>query len=277
MQSGVLTIRCLVCYDAHMMTFQTIYIQSLFLVVGLMTALWISSVILKKTSIVDPFWGLGFVLVSIYYYVYSDGDDARKVIVLFLVSCWGLRLFIYLFWRNYGKPEDYRYAQFREDYGVHRYWWVSLFQVFWLQGVLLWLISSPLLASQYYGTHPFGMLDGIAILFWLVGFAFEAGGDYQLTKFRSDPTNKGKVLDSGFWRYTRHPNYFGDACVWWSFALFSVAAGSYWPVLSSLLMTFLLMKVSGVSLLEKALKTTKPEYELYTRKTNSFFPWLPKK
>ena len=242
-----------------------------------MVCLWIVSVILRNASIVDPFWGLGFVMVSIYYFLNSNGNPIRQYIVLTLSCIWGLRLFGYLLWRNYGKPEDYRYAQFRKDYGAHRYWWVSFFQVFLLQGILLWLISAPLLTSQYYHVPELGWLDILAILFWLFGFSFEAGGDYQLIKFRSNPANKGKVLRTGFWRYTRHPNYFGDACVWWSFALFSMSAGSYWPVLSSALITFLLMKVSGVSLLEKSLKATKPEYESYIRTTNSFFPWFPKK
>jgi steroid 5-alpha reductase family enzyme len=259
------------------MAIQIIYIKGLLLIIFLMTSLWLLSLQLRKASIVDPFWGLGFVVVSIYYSLRSEGDPLRQPMVLVLSCLWGIRLFVYLFWRNYGKPEDYRYAQFRKDYGAHRYWWVSFFQVFLLQGFLLWLISAPLLTAQYYHDYPFGVWDVLALVFWMIGFAFEAGGDYQLTSFKRDPSNKGKVLTTGFWRYTRHPNYFGDACVWWSFALFSVAAGSYWPVLSSVLMTFLLMKVSGVSLLERTLKTTKPEYESYIRKTNSFFPWFPKK
>jgi steroid 5-alpha reductase family enzyme len=260
------------------MEFQTVYLSGFLLVISLMTVLWIASVIVKKASIIDPFWGLGFVIAAVYYYFYSSGDTIRKDVVLALVSIWGLRLFVYLFWRNYGKPEDYRYVQFRKDYGALGYWWVSFFQVFLLQGILLWLISVPLLAAQYYGAgHPFGWLDGIAVIFWLVGFSFEAGGDYQLSKFKNNPASKGKVLNTGFWRYTRHPNYFGDACVWWGFALFSVAAGSYMPVLGSVLMTFLLLKVSGVSLLEKTLKITKPGYDSYIRNTNSFFPWFPKK
>jgi steroid 5-alpha reductase family enzyme len=260
------------------MEFQTVYLKGLLLLLSLMTLLWIASVILKKASIVDPFWGLGFVVTAFYFYFNSPGDAFRKVVVLILVCIWGLRLFIYLFWRNYGKSEDYRYVQFRKDYGAHRYGWVSFFQVFVLQGILLWIISAPLLAAQYYGAdQPFGWLDVIALIVWLIGFAFEAGGDYQLTKFKNNPANKGKVLNTGFWKYTRHPNYFGDACVWWGFALFSVAAESYMPVLSSVLMTFLLLKVSGVALLEKTLKTTKPEYASYIRNTNSFFPWFPKK
>jgi steroid 5-alpha reductase family enzyme len=121
------------------------------------------------------------------------------------------------------------------------------------------------------------MLDVLGLTLWIIGFSFEAGGDYQLSKFKSDVSNKGKVLNTGFWKYSRHPNYFGDACLWWGLTIFAIAAGSYWPILSSVLMTFLLLKVSGVALLEKALKKNKPEYEEYVRRTPSFFPWFPKK
>jgi steroid 5-alpha reductase family enzyme len=255
----------------------TLYGIGLLLILSFMTAVWLLSLAIKKASIADPFWGLGFVVVAVYYHLSSPENSERKMIVLALVTLWGLRLFSYLLWRSYGQPEDYRYAQFRKDYGPNRYWWVSFFQVFVLQGILLWLISAPLLSAQYYNNHQLGLLDGLAIACWLIGFLFEAGGDYQLVKFKSNPANKGKVLNTGFWRFTRHPNYFGDACIWWGFALFSIAAGSYWPVLSSLLMTLLLLKVSGVAMLEKTLKTTKPEYSEYIRKTNSFFPWIPKR
>lgn len=259
-------------------SFWTVYLIGFGVVMLLLALVWAASVRLVNVSIVDPFWGLGFVLLAAYYFFNSAGDPSRKLIVLITSVIWGLRLFGYLFWRNVGKPEDYRYAQFRLHYGAERYWWFSFFQVFLLQGFLLWLISSPLLAAQYFGAStPLGGWDGLAILFWTVGFLFEAGGDYQLAKFKANATNKGKVLNTGFWKLTRHPNYFGDACVWWGFALFSVAAESYWSMLGSVLMTFLLIKVSGVSLLERALKKNKPQYEEYIRKTPAFFPWFPKK
>ncbi len=258
--------------------FWSVYLWGFGVVMVLLTVVWIVSVKLTNASIVDPFWGLGFVLLAIYYYFNTEGDATRKIIILTLTTIWGLRLFGYLLWRNGGKPEDYRYAQFRKQYGPERYWWFSFFQVFLLQGILLWLISSPLLVAQYEGAqHTFGMLDFLGIVLWIIGFLFEAGGDYQLSKFKSDLSNKGKVLNTGFWKYTRHPNYFGDACLWWGFALFAIAAGSYWPIFSCLLMSFLLLKVSGVALLEKALKKNKPEYEEYVRRTPSFFPWFPKK
>jgi steroid 5-alpha reductase family enzyme len=197
---------------------------------------------------------------------------------MILVALWGLRLSVYLAIRNIGSGEDFRYVQFRRKYGENRYWWVSFFQTFLLQGILMWLISAPLLGAQYYGTNiSLNVLDYIAIALWVIGFIFEAGGDYQLARFKSDASNKGKVLNTGLWRYTRHPNYFGDSSVWWGFGLLCLAAGSYFPALGSLLMTALIIKVSGVVLLEKSLKEQKPQYREYIEKTSAFLPWFPKK
>ena len=179
---------------------------------------------------------------------------------------------------NLGKGEDFRYKKFRKDYGEHRYWWISFFQTFLLQGILMWLISAPLLGAQYYGQEKtLNILDYIGMIIWLIGFIFEAGGDYQLARFKSNPANKGKVLDKGFWHYTRHPNYFGDAAVWTGFGIICISAGSYLPVLGSVLMIAVIIKVSGVALLEKTLKVSKPEYKDYIEKTSAFIPWFPKK
>ena len=165
--------------------FWSVYLRGFGAVMLLLSAVWIVSVKLTNASIVDPFWGLGFVLLAIYYYFNSNGDPTRKIVVVLLASVWGLRLFGYLLWRNGGKPEDYRYVQFRKQYGTERYWWFSFFQVFLLQGILLWLISSPLLVAQHEGVlHTFGMLDFLGIVLWIIGFLFEAGGDYQLSKFK---------------------------------------------------------------------------------------------
>lgn len=197
---------------------------------------------------------------------------------MILVIIWGLRLSIYLAWRNYRKGEDFRYQEFRKKYGINRYWWISYFQVFLLQGILMWLISAPLLGAQYFaGSVKPGIVDALAVIIWLIGFAFEAGGDFQLALFRSKSENKGKLLNTGFWHYTRHPNYFGDSAVWWAYGLFSLAGSSYLPVLGSLLMTLIIIRVSGVALLEKALKENKPGYMHYVETTNSFLPWFPKK
>ena len=260
------------------MSFFEIYVQAFLVIMILMTTLWIISVFIKNASIVDPFWGFAFVLAGIFYFISTDGASVRKIILLILVVAWGMRLSIFLGWRNFGKGEDYRYKQFRKDYGEHRYWWVSFFQVFLLQGLLSWIISVPLLAAQYYSVDSqLNIVDYIAFTVWVIGFVFEAGGDFQMARFKANFANKGKVMDKGFWRYTRHPNYFGDATVWWAFGLFSIAAGSYLPLIGSLLMTLLLLKVSGVSLLERTLKETKPQYSDYIKKTNSFLPWFPKK
>ena len=260
------------------MTFFQIYFQALLVIIGLMSLLWIISVIIKNVSIVDLFWGFGFVLANGFYFLSTEGLAPRKIILLILVSVWGLRLSGYLAWRNIGKGEDFRYKQFRSKYGETRYWWVSFFQTFLLQGILMWLISAPLLGAQYYGlNNNTGILDYAGILLWITGFIFESAGDFQLARFKADPSNKGKVLSSGFWRYTRHPNYFGDSAVWWGYGFICLAAGSIIPVLGSILMTALIIKVSGVALLEQNLKEKKPEYREYIRKTSPFIPWFPKK
>ena len=260
------------------MPFLQIYFQALIVIMIMMSFLWVFSVIIKNVSIVDLFWGFGFVVTTIFYFINTDGNDLRKTIILILVVIWGLRLSGYLTWRNFGKGEDFRYREFRKKYGEKRYWWVSFFQTFLLQGLLMWLISATLLGAQYAGSEKSpGFLDFAGILLWIIGFTFEAGGDYQLARFKADPSNKGKVLDTGFWKYTRHPNYFGDSAVWWGYGLICLSAGSYLPILGSVLMTALIIKVSGVALLEKSLKDQKPQYREYIEKTSAFIPWLPKK
>lgn len=260
------------------MTFFSVYINAFLVIMVMMTILWIISVFIKNVSIVDLFWGLGFVIASSYYFLAANGNDTRKMILMILVAIWGLRLSIYLIWRKSGKGEDFRYREFRKKYGENRYWWISYFQTFLLQGILMWLISAPLLGAQYYGAgRPVGILDYIGIGFWIIGILFEAGGDIQLASFKANPSNKGKVLDTGFWRYTRHPNYFGDSSAWWGYGFICLSAGSYLPVLGSILMTALIIKVSGVALLEKSLKEQKPQYKEYIEKTSAFIPWFPKK
>jgi len=260
------------------MNFIHIFLQNLVVIIGMMTILWLISTFLKNVSIVDLFWGFGFVLSSVVYFILTDGNSPRKILLLILVTVWGSRLSLYLAWRNVGKGEDFRYREFRRQYGENRYWWISYFQTFLLQGVLMWLISAPLLGAQYLTPqNELTILDFSGIIVWTIGFMFEAGGDWQLARFKANQANKGKVLNTGFWRYTRHPNYFGDAAVWWGFALICISAGSYLPVLGSVLMTLLIIKVSGVALLEKTLKSNKPEYIAYVEKTSAFIPWFPKK
>ena len=258
------------------MGFWNILLDGAILVLILMTIVWIISVFIKNVSIVDSIWGLGFVILAWFYFFQTDGFMTRKIILLALVTTWGLRLSIYITWRNWGEGEDYRYQNFREKYGEN-YWWISFFQTFLLQGVLMILISAPLLAAQMFvRNHSLNTFDFLAIGIWIIGFTFEAGGDWQMAKFKKERKDKSEVLDTGFWKYTRHPNYFGDAAQWWGYGLFSIAACSYWPIIGSILMTILLIKVSGVALLEKDLKDTKPKYKDYIEKTSAFLPWFPK-
>lgn len=255
-----------------------IYLQGLLLVISLMTLLWMFSIFIRNVSIVDLFWGFGFVIVNTWYCFANEEITIRQVILLILVTIWGLRLSIYLARRNIGKGEDFRYREFRKNYGEKNYWWISFFQTFLLQGLLMWLISSTLWGvNRNSDGNNLNIIDYTGLLIWITGFIFEAGGDYQLSKFKMNVSNKGKVLNTGFWRYTRHPNYFGDAAVWWGYGLICMAAGGYWYLFGSLLMTLLIIKVSGVALLEKTLKAQKPQYLDYIQKTNSFFPWFPKK
>jgi steroid 5-alpha reductase family enzyme len=260
------------------MSFLEIYLVAGLSILIFNTVLWLVSLQVKNSSIIDPFWGILFLVASIVYFVSAeDGSQDRKVLLLVLVMIWSLRLSVYLAWRNWGKGEDFRYRKWREQHGS-RWWWRSFFQVFVLQGVLAWIISIPLLAAMA-GESPtrLTVLDGLAVAVWLVGFFFEAVGDFQLARFRADPANKGRVLNRGVWRYTRHPNYFGDAAQWWGFYLVALVVGGFWTIYAPIIMTGLLLKVSGVALLEKTLTETKPQYREYITTTPAFFPWFPKK
>ncbi|MGI6379627.1 MAG: DUF1295 domain-containing protein [Anaerolineae bacterium] len=243
-----------------------------------MVLLWVVSLALKNSSIVDIFWGAGFVLaVWLYHGLTPEGLVARKWLISLIVTVWGLRLSGHILWRNWGKPEDFRYAKWRRETG-HSWWWRSFFKVFLLQGALMWIISTPLLGAQTQAPRSHLIwLDFAGMVVWAVGFFFEAMGDLQLARFKADPANKGQVLDRGVWRYTRHPNYFGDATQWWGFYLIALAAGAWWTIFAPLIMTGLLLKVSGVALLEKTLKETKPQYADYIARTSAFFPLPPKR
>ncbi|WP_205690808.1 DUF1295 domain-containing protein [Cellulophaga sp. BC115SP] len=236
-----------------------------------LTLLWLWSLRIKDSSIIDSFWGMGFVILAWLWYGLLPDSNPRALVLCVLVSIWGIRLSTHIAVRNHGKGEDYRYQAFREAHG-DKYWWRSYFRVYLLQGILLWLISLPLFFTQHTPFTGWTWVDALGGIVWLAGFVFEALGDWQLAQFKANPQNKGKVFDSGLWQYTRHPNYFGDAVLWWGYFGFAVAAGAGWTVLSPLLMTFLLMKVSGVALLEERLVETKPQYLDYMSQTPAFFP-----
>lgn len=242
---------------------------------GMMTPVWVASLVKRDASIVDVFWSLGSVVAGWIYFVTAEAHTPRGVLVVGLVTLWGLRLALYILWRSWGHGEDYRYQEMRERHRERFAVW-SLFVVFWFQALLLWAISTPLYQAQHPEPASSAVFDVLGLGLFVVGFAFEAGGDWQLARFKADPANKGRVMDRGFWRYTRHPNYFGDATVWWGFFCFAAATpGGWWTVYSPVLMTVLLMRVSGVTLLEKKLQETKPAYREYARRTNAFFPWFP--
>jgi steroid 5-alpha reductase family enzyme len=259
-----------------MMTTSEIYLFSALIILVYMTAIWVASLFLCNSSIVDIFWGAGFVVVYWIYFAFTPGGFlGRKLLLGILVTIWGLRLFPHILRRNWGKPEDFRYQKWRQEAGG-KWWWQSYFKVFVLQGILMWIISAPLLAAQYSSFPARAILfDLIALVIWIVGFFFESVGDWQLARFIANPANKGKVLRTGVWRYTRHPNYFGDATQWWGYYLFATVAGGWWTIFSPVLMTFMLLKVSGVALLEKSMRE-KPGYKEYAESTSAFIPWFPR-
>jgi steroid 5-alpha reductase family enzyme len=247
-------------------------------IIGLMTTVWLLSLAKKDASIVDIFWGLGFVLIAWLTFIQADGYPSRKLLITTLTTIWGLRLSIYILVRNWGHGEDRRYQAWRSQYG-DRFWWVSFFTVFGLQAILLWVISLVLQVGQLSPVPAkLALLDGIGTLIWAAGFIFEAVGDWQLYRFKADPANEGKVMNRGLWAYTRHPNYFGESLVWWGlFVIVLATPSSLWVIISPVFITFLLLKVSGVSLLEKTILDTRPKYRDYMKTTNAFFPWFPKK
>ena len=260
------------------MAFLMIYGLIGFIILIYMVSIWLASLVLKNSSIVDIFWGPGFVLSAWSGFLLTpDGFSPRKLLICILVTIWGLRLSIHILSRNWKKPEDFRYAKWRQETGK-KWWWRSFFKVFLLQGMLLWIISIPLLFAQYSpGTSFLTLVDVLAAILWLIGFFFESVGDWQLTKFKSDPASKGHVMNKGVWKFTRHPNYFGDSAQWWGYYLISISAGGFWTIFSPILMTLLLIKVSGVALLEKSLKESRPGYKEYMETTNAFIPWFPHK
>ncbi|MDO9174934.1 MAG: DUF1295 domain-containing protein [Actinomycetota bacterium] len=243
----------------------------------LMLGTWVVSLLVKNASIVDIVWGFGFVCVAWAVRLRVDGLDARQNLLVAMTTVWGLRLAGYLFWRNHGTPEDYRYRAMRKHWGP-RFPIISLATVFGLQGVLMFLVSLPVQLGQTADSPDLGVLAWLGVALWLVGLFFEVVGDAQLARFKKDPANAGVVMDKGLWRYTRHPNYFGDACVWWGIAL--VAAETTvgrWGIIGAVVMTILLRRVSGVTLLEKSLVKRRKGYVEYVARTSPFFPRPPKR
>ncbi len=234
---------------------------------------WVSSIAKRDVSIVDSLWPL-FFLIGAGVYAASTDAGPRATLVLALVAVWAVRLCAYLTRRNWGEPEDRRYRAIRAR-NEPGFQWKSLYLIFILQAGLAVVIAAPLFAAIS-STAPLSALDIAGAVLWLAGLAFEALGDHQLARFKRDPGNRGQVLDAGLWRYTRHPNYFGEAVLWWGLYLVAVAGGGWWTVFGPLLMTFLLLKVSGVTLLEQDIADRRPAYRDYVARTNAFIPGPPR-
>jgi len=251
-----------------------LWLDGLAVIAPLMLLAWLVSLKLRNVSIVDALWSVMFLLAAGCYALASEARSARALLVLVLVALWAARLAIYIGWRNHGHGEDRRYQQIRARNNPG-FEWKSLYLVFGLQALLAWVISLPLLAAVH-SAAPLGLLDGAGVLLWAIGFYFEALGDAQLARFKADPAHRGQVMDKGLWRYTRHPNYFGEFCLWWGYYLLAVAAGGWWSLPAPLLMSLLLLKVSGVTLLEQDIAERRPGYQEYVQRTSAFVPRAPR-
>ena len=255
-------------FDAYQIAFSTVF--------SLMAALWLCSLILKDASIIDRFWGFGFVLIAwvLALLLPAQALSTTQTLMVVIVSIWGIRLSLYIHFRNQGHGEDYRYQEMRQHHGKN-FWWYSFLSVFSLQGILMLIVSAPLVVvmsqPQVGEFTAFGIAGSVL---WLVGFIFEAGGDWQLSSFKKNPANKGQLLRTGLWSLTRHPNYFGDSLQWWGFGCIALPYGTIGALslVGPLVMTLFIRKVSGVDLLEKSLSNSKPGYQEYIASTPPFFP-----
>ena len=254
--------------------FSLIAAAGFFVVLGSMTLLWLISLRLKDASIVDLFWGPGFAIAAMTYYLVDGRYPNRGTLVLGLVTLWATRLGYHLYVRNRREGEDPRYAAMREARGK-QFPLISLFTIFWFQAFLLWVISSPILASIA-SQASLGFFDFLGTIVFLIGLTIESVADNQLARFRAAPANRGRVLDIGLWRYSRHPNYFGEVVLWWGLYLLAVGAGAFWAIVSPALITLLLLRFSGVPLLEDGLRASRTGYSEYIKRTSSFVPWPPK-
>ena len=242
---------------------------------GIAVAFWLLSLRLKDASIADIAWGLLFVTVAWVGFAAGEGEPAMLLAAV-LTTAWGLRLAIYIGRRNLGHGEDRRYGAMRAK-RPGQFWIWSLFGVFALQGLLALVVSLPLQSLAASADGAIGLLSLLGVAVMLLGLAFETVGDVQLSAFRRDPASQGQVMDRGLWRYTRHPNYFGDSVVWWGLWLVAIGGGAeWWTAIGPALMTFLLLRVSGVAMLESDIGERRPGYAEYVRRTSAFLPRPPR-
>lgn len=254
---------------------QEIIIYSIIEVFAFMSLIFVIALIRKRNDIVDIAWGLGFIILTWFNFFMQPGYTPRQLLVSILITIWGLRLAIYIGGRNAKKKEDFRYAQWRKDWG--KYWVVrSYFQIFMLQGFFMVLIASPVYFIQNQPQPPLAWLDWIGLGLWTVGLFFEAVGDAQMARFKDNPQNKGKIITTGLWSITRHPNYFGEVASWWGIFLIVVSVTPIWlALISPVIITFLLLKVSGIPMLEAKYKSNL-DFQEYAKRTSAFIPWFPK-
>jgi steroid 5-alpha reductase family enzyme len=255
----------------------TVTLAAVVAVAAAMFLLWLVSLVVHDASIVDITWGPLFVLIAWITWAVGDGDvGAAALFVALLTTAWGLRLGIHIGRRNIGHGEDPRYVRMREK-RPGSFWIWSLFGVFMLQGLIALVVSLPIQSLAADGDGLIGIVSWIGVAVFVVGLAFETIGDAQLSKFKADPASRGQVMDKGLWRYTRHPNYFGDAVVWWGIWLVAIGSGGgWWTLVGPALMTFMLVKVSGVAMTEADIATRRPGYADYIRRTSAFVPLPPK-
>lgn len=250
-----------------------LYLHCLYAILAFALCGWLLSFALKHYSHVDSMWSLFMLLAAYTTALFQTDWSLRGQLVLLLATLWGLRLSLFITWRNWGK-EDYRYETIRQNNEPH-FWLKSIYIVFGFQAVLAWLISYPLYIAVN-ETQPLNALDALALVLFMVGLYWEVVADWQMARFKQQPNNQQRVMNQGLWRYSRHPNYFGECLIWWGFALFALATGDAWAILSASLMTLLLLKVSGVALMEKTITQRRPDYAAYIEQTNAFIPGLPK-
>lgn len=256
------------------MSVTILWLSALPFMAVLALAAWAVATVRRNVGLVDIFWSLFLLLAALVYFLSNPDPGARALLTLALVGAWSLRLAGYLAARNWNAPEDHRYRAIRAR-NEPGFAWKSLYLVFGLQAVLAWLIAAPL-AAAISAPGPLGAFDVAGAVIVVFGIAWETVGDAQLARFKADPANAGQVMDRGLWRYSRHPNYFGEFCVWWGFYAIALGTGAWWTVVSPLLMSVLLLRVSGVTLLEKDIGERRPAYRDYVARTNAFFPGSPK-
>ncbi len=236
---------------------------------------WLASLARRDVSLIDRTWSLMFVLAALVYASCGGAAPARVGLVMVPLLAWALRLALHITVRNWGQGEDRRYQKIRENHEPG-FPFKSLYIVFGPQAVLAWIISLPLLGAMWGRGIP-GWRDLPGLMLWLTGFCIEVIADRQLANFRAVPANRGAVMDRGLWRYSRHPNYFGECCLWWGFYLLALAAGAWWAIVAPLLMTVLLLRVSGVTLLEQDIAERRPAYRDYVARTSAFMLQAPRR